>query len=276
MGDDVSLANGHDLMKDAMLHGYALAAFNAQNWDYIGGIIEGTELSTSCLLQLGEGTLEYIPIDVIGPMARQQIEAARVPIGLHLDHAHHLDLCFRALDLGFTSVMFDGSRYEDDVNIKMTSVLVQRAQAYNVPVEGEIGLVDKEDLISMERISRFVQETEVDWLATPFGTRHGGAPSKEGVRIDRIGDTFTQLQKPLVLHGASGVANEVLRQAVRMGVRKVNIGTHLHRVYRDVMTEYIQRDQADPRPFWLKTRHVMAQSVAEIIVNLRSAGAALV
>lgn len=269
----MTLMRGMDLMKTAQRGSYALGAFNAQNWDYVKGIVEGAEAAGPCLLQLGEGTLDHTPINVAWTMAQEAVNNSPAFIGIHLDHAHSIDLCWRALDLGFTSIMFDGSRHEDEKNIELTRSVVERAHRYHVAVEGEIGAIDREDHVEVTRAVRFFEETGVDWLAAPFGTRHAGTPVGSGLNVDNIQALERAVPCPLVLHGSSGVAPAMVQQAIGAGVRKVNIGTALNVIYREQVLTYYQQDRVgpDPRPGWRMVRRTIAEFVASKISALYGA-----
>ena len=162
-----------------------------------------------------------------------------------------IDQCAEAVYLGFNSVMFDGSHLPHDENVRLTRRVVDLAHAHNVLVEGEIGPIthDPECRVSADAIRDFAQRTQVDLLASGFGTEHGAVTRT--LDLARIGELAT-LGIPLVLHGSSGVPHHLLRQAVKLGIRKVNVGTALNRAFMRAFAGCQAED--DPRAMLQQAR----------------------
>ena len=240
------------LMREAEREGVAVPAFNVHNYEFIQGAVMGTiKVQGRCLLEVGPKSLRYIDLPVWYRLARAVAEAVDMEIPLHLDHCPDVALCLQAVTLGFDSVMFDGSHLPHDENVRLTRRVVDLAHAHNVLVEGEIGPIthDPECRVSADAIRDFAQRTQVDLLASGFGTEHGAVTRT--LDLARIGELAT-LGIPLVLHGSSGVPHHLLRQAVKLGIRKVNVGTALNRAFMRAFAGCQAED--DPRAMLQQAR----------------------
>lgn len=233
------------LMRDAESQGFAVPAFNVHNYEFIQGTVTGTRQAQGrCLLEVGPKSLRFIALPVWYRLARAVAEAADMDIPVHLDHCPDVAVCLEAVTLGFDSVMFDGSHLPLEENIRLTRAVVAQAHAADVLVEGEIGPIthDIAQRVSVRDIERYVDETQIDWLASGFGTEHG--QRTDGLDLDRI-EQLRQLKVPLVLHGSSGVPFPLLQDAIQAGIRKVNIGTALNQAFLEAVGT--ARDKSDPR-----------------------------
>lgn len=249
------------LMREAEREGVAVPAFNVHNYEFIQGAVMGTtKVQGRCLLEVGPKSLRYIDLPVWYRLARAVAEAVDMEIPLHLDHCPDVALCLQAVTLGFDSVMFDGSHLPLEENIRLTRAVVTEAHAADVLVEGEIGPIthDIAQRVSFGDIERYVKETQIDWLASGFGTEHG--QRTEGLDLDRI-DQLSRLQVPLVLHGSSGVPFPLLQAAIQSGIRKVNIGTALNQAFMQAIGT--QRDLTDPRVLLSQGTEAIAAVCAE-------------
>jgi ketose-bisphosphate aldolase len=217
----------------------ALNFYNAET--LLAHIRAANALRASIILQTTESTINYLGLGLIVAMARAAAEQMEKPVALHLDHGGSYELAARCIEAGYTSVMFDGSKLSFSENCGQTRRVVELAHAHGVSVEGELGHVAHndeaaDDLVSFytraEDALRFVAETEVDALAVAIGTAHGFY--KGEVRLDF--DRLTQIREAvgetaLVLHGGSGVPEELLRQAIVNGISKINFGTELKNAF---------------------------------------------
>jgi ketose-bisphosphate aldolase len=220
----------------------AVAALNFYNAEtLLAHIRAANALSASIILQTTESTIDYLGVKLIVAMARAAAEEVEAPVALHLDHGGSYELAERCIEAGYTSVMLDGSKLPFAENCALTQRVVELAHAQGVSVEGELGHVthnDEADDIARfytrpEDALRFVEETGVDALAIAIGTAHGfykGEVRLDFERLDRIRDAVGGLAA-LVLHGGSGVPEELLRRAVAHGINKINFGTELKNAF---------------------------------------------
>ena len=217
-------------------------------------------------------------------MARAAAEQMEKPVALHLDHGASYELPERCMEAGYTSVMFDGSRLPFAENFQLTRRVVELAHANGVSVEGELGHVAHKDETGRditnfytrpEDALRFVEETGVDALAVAIGTAHGfykGEVRLDFERLDRIRDVVGE-RVALVLHGGSGVPDELLRQAILHGISKINFGTELKNAFtRSVKTTLANTDEIDLRKTLTPAIYAVQQIAADKIQICRAGG----
>jgi ketose-bisphosphate aldolase len=240
---------------------HAVAALNFYNAEtLLAHIRAANNLQASIILQTTESTINYLGVGLVVAMARAAAAESNEPLALHLDHGASYELARRCVEAGYTSVMFDGSTLPFAENCEQTRRVVEMAHAYGVSVEGELGHVahndeaqtaDIEDFYTRpEDASRFVAETGVDSLAIAIGTAHGfyrWAVRLDFDRLDQIREAVGE-SVALVLHGGSGVPDELLRQAIAHGICKINFGTELKDAFtRSVKTTLAETDEIDLR-----------------------------
>lgn len=216
-------------------HTYAVGAFNVSDMEMaMGAIRAAEEMNAPLILQVAEGRLRYSPLDLLGPVMVAAAKKCKMPTAVHLDHGGTMETIQLALDLGFTSVMFDGSKYPLDENIARTREVVKLAKSYGADVEAEIGRVGGAEgdyksvdvlVTSVEEAKRFAEETGVDALAVAIGTAHGNYKEQPVLRIDRLKEIAAVVKTPLVLHGGTGLMDEDFRQCIANGIQKINIAT---------------------------------------------------
>ncbi len=305
----MALITSEEMFRKALKADYAIGAFNVNNMEIIQGIVEAAgEENAPLILQVSAGARKYAK----GPYLRHLVEAAiedtGVDVCLHLDHGEDFEICKQCVDDGFTSVMIDGSKHPFEENIALTKEVVEYAHAHGVVVEAELGkLAGIEDNINVDARSatftdpdeaaEFVERTGVDSLAIAIGTSHGaykfkGDPYLDFERLKAIHKLIPDT--PLVLHGAStvlkefvdrcneyggkipgaqGVPEEMIREAVKHGVCKVNIDTDL----RLAMTAEIRRvfieqpDVFDPRKYLGPGREAIKRMVQHKIRDVLNA-----
>lgn len=231
----MSLAKLSDLLNGVRDNTYAIGAFNVSDMEMAMGAIRAAEnLNAPFILQVAEGRLRYSPLELLGPVMLAAAKSCRTPVAVHLDHGCTMRTIKLALDLGFTSVMFDGSRYPLAENIARTKEIAAIAKAYGADVEGEIGRVggaegDYEDIdavvTSVDEAVRFAEETGVDALAVAIGTAHGNYTKRPKLRIDRLREIAAAVKCPLVLHGGTGLTPKDFQDCLRNGIKKINIAT---------------------------------------------------
>lgn len=234
---ELGLVNSKELFAKAVKGGYAIPAFNFNNMEQMQAIISAcVETKSPVILQVSSGARKYANQTLLRYMAQGAVEYAKelgqnIPIVLHLDHGDSFELCKSCIDMGFSSVMIDGSHHSFEDNIKLTKQVVEYAHAHGVTVEGELGvLAGVEDEVSAEHhtytqpdeVEEFVSRTGVDSLAISIGTSHGAFKFKPGqdpeIRLDILKEIEQRIPGfPIVLHGASSVPQDVVEQINKFG-----------------------------------------------------------
>lgn len=277
-----------DLMQAAEAGKYAVGAFNCNNMEIIQAIITAAELEKSpVIVQASQGAIKYAGLAYIVAMTRVAAEAASVPVCLHLDHGTSFEQVMQCIRQGFSSVMIDGSKLPLEENIELTNRVLAVARAVGVSVEAELGRIGgTEDNVSVsereafftdpEEAKYFVDKTEVDALAVAVGTAHGrykGVPKLDFPRLQKIRE-LTGV--PLVLHGSSGVPDEAIREAVALGVRKINIDTNIREAFVKGLREALAKDpeEIDPRKILGPAKEEMIAVIREKIRLFGSSGKA--
>ncbi|HIR92639.1 MAG TPA: class II fructose-bisphosphate aldolase [Candidatus Egerieimonas intestinavium] len=180
---------------------------------------------------------------------KELVDRVEVPIGLHLDHCSDFNAILHAIQCGFTSVMYDGSMLPVEENIRLTRRVVDAAHALGADVEAELGHVgfaaqsdqEKEDLYTKPEVAaRFCRETQVDSVAVAIGSAHGVYLETPKLDLKRLEEINKATDCPLVLHGGSGIPNDQLEQAFRLGINKFNVGTEYFQLYYDSIREFCQ------------------------------------
>ena len=237
------LVTSKQMLLDAQKGGYAVGALNAENMEMVKAIIAAAEeLCAPVMIQTTPSTVKYGGLDMYAAMVAAEAKKAKVPVCLHLDHGSSFELAVQAIKAGYTSVMIDGSHEEFEENIAVTGRVVQAAHPVEIPVEAELGKVGgKEDDLEAEadtntdpaQAEEFARRTGVDSLAVAIGTAHGfyvGTPVLDKERLSQIRQV---VDVPLVLHGASGLTDEDVKDCVKQGICKVNFATELRAAYTD-------------------------------------------
>lgn len=307
--EKMALITSEEMFRKALKADYAIGAFNVNNMEIIQGIVEAAgEENAPLILQVSAGARKYAKAPYLRHLVEAAIEDTGVDVCLHLDHGEDFEICKQCVDDGFTSVMIDGSKHPFEENIALTKEVVEYAHAHGVVVEAELGkLAGIEDNINVDARSatftdpdeaaEFVERTGVDSLAIAIGTSHGaykfkGDPYLDFERLKAIHKLIPDT--PLVLHGAStvlkefvdrcnefggkipgaqGVPEEMIREAVKHGVCKVNIDTDL----RLAMTAEIRRvfieqpDVFDPRKYLGPGREAIKRMVQHKIRDVLNA-----
>ncbi len=223
------------LVRDAGSENRAVGAFSVGNMEMvIGAVRAAEELGTPVILQIAEGRLKTSPLEYMGAMMLAAAKKSVVPIGVHLDHGLNESTVYKALELGFTSVMLDMSLLPFEENVAATIRVVKRAREYGASVEAELGVVGgnegggKAHTISYTdpKLAReFCERTGVDALAVAIGNAHGNYPVLPEIRFDVLEEIQRVCGTPLVLHGGTGFTDEMFKKAIALGVRKINIAT---------------------------------------------------
>lgn len=224
-----------ELMNEASIQNRAVGAFSVGNMEMvIGAVRAAEELNTPIILQIAQVRLKHSPLNLMGPMMLRAAEKAKVKVAVHLDHGLTLDTVKQALDLNFTSVMFDGSHFDFEKNVEVTSEIVKMARDKGANVEAELGVVGgSEDNSTNAKIvctepdmaKIFVEKTGVDALAVAIGNAHGHYEGAPKLQFDILEEIHKKVDIPLVLHGGSGISAADFRRSIDFGIRKINIAT---------------------------------------------------
>ena len=254
-----------EMLKEAQKGRYAIGAFNANNMEIIQAIVETAEEEKApVILQASQGAIKYAGLESIVAMVKVMAEKVNVPVALHLDHGTDYYQNIKCLRAGFTSLMYDGSKLPFDENVEMTKKVVEMAHACDIPVEAELGQIGKmgdsdEPGVALEKVKesmavpeeavKFVELTEIDFLAAAVGTIHGCRTPFAKLDIPRIEKIRELTGVPLVLHGASGANDEEVRKGIAAGICKINIDTRIRLYFVKKMREVLEKNlqEIDPR-----------------------------
>ena len=297
------LVTTKEMFEKSMKEHFAIGAFNVNNMEIIQGIVDAaSEENSPVILQASSGAIKYARPNYLKKMVEAAVEETNIPIALHLDHGPDFETCKSCVDVGFTSVMIDGSKYDFEENVRLTKQVVDYAHAHGVVVEAELGkLAGIEDDVNVsesdakytdpDQAAEFVARTGCDSLAIAIGTSHGAYKFKgeAKLRFDILAKIKEKIPNtPIVLHGAStvipelvemcnkygadipgakGVPDEILHEASLSGVSKINVDTDL----RLAMTAQIRKVFAeepsafDPRKYLTPAREEIRKTVAHKI-----------
>ncbi len=302
------LVTTKEMFQKAYEGGYAIGAFNVNNMEIIQGITEAAkELNAPLILQVSAGARKYANHTYLVKLVEAAIIETDLPIALHLDHGDSFELCKSCIDGGFTSVMIDGSHLPYEENIELTKKVVEYAHARGVVVEGELGrLAGVEDDVNVsaedasytrpEEVIDFVTRTGVDSLAIAIGTSHGAYKFKPGQKPQLRFDILEEVSKklpgfPIVLHGASsvipeyveminanggdmpdaiGIPEEMLREAAKSAVCKINIDSDIRLALTGTIRKYFNDNPShfDPRQYLKPARAAVKDMVAHKITTV--------
>lgn len=244
----MSYVNGNVMLKHAYENKYAIGAFSAHNVETLLAILEASKQEQApVMIMVGQKVINTLGLKQMKLLIDAFIEEYNVPVAIHLDHSRNFIQVLEAIQLGFQSVMFDGSSLSFEENSSITKKVVEVARALNIGSEGEIGkiggteddiTVDEDEALitTVEEAIEFVNATDVDYLALSIGTAHGIYKKEPKLRFDRLEDISKSIKRPIVLHGGSGVPNDQVKKAISLGVAKVNVDTEL----REAFTRGIQ------------------------------------
>ena len=249
----MTLATLSDVLQPALKHGYAVAGLVTLGWEDMRAFVAAAEAEeVPVILQAGPSCREHTPLPILGRMFRHLAENATVPVVAHLDHGYTAEDCRIAIDSGFTSVMFDGSRKQLADNIDQTAAIVQMAHQAGVSCEGEIGFVgysggETSAGTDPEEAAQFARDTGVDAMAISVGNVHLQQDKEGGLDMDRIRAIEAVTSVPLVIHGGSGVPVAQRTALARTSsICKFNIGTELRMVFGQALHHAVN---ADPTRF---------------------------
>ncbi len=254
---DCMLTNMTDILNRAKKGKYAVAQFNINNLEWTKFILEeNNRLNVPVILGVSEGAIKYMGgyLTVVALIKNLiQYLGIQIPIVIHLDHGSSFEVCKKAIDAGFTSVMIDASNQELEENINITKSVVDYAHQRNVSVEAEIGHVGVGSTgilyAEVDDCLTFCQATGIDCLAPALGSVHGPYHGTPVLAFDRMKEISMKTNIPLVLHGGSGIYNDQIKKAIACGMCKININTELQQVWAKSVRDGLARNQEvyDPR-----------------------------
>lgn len=229
------LADTKKILEKARKNNYAVGHFNINNMEIMQGIVQAANnLNAPVIVATSEGAIEYAGINFLYDLAKTASELSKVPVALHLDHGKNLKIIKQAIQLGYSSVMIDASHEQFEKNIRLTKRIVQLAHRKNISVEAELGTIGGvEDSVKAkniiytdpEKAREFVERTGCDFLAVAIGTSHGAYKfkGKADLNIGLLKEIKNRVKVPLVLHGASGVPKNIVRQAEKYGAKLTGV-----------------------------------------------------
>nr|WP_294495471.1 class II fructose-bisphosphate aldolase [uncultured Mediterraneibacter sp.] len=267
------LVTSERMLLDAQKGRYAVGAFNVENMEMVKAVLAAAEeLKAPVMLQTTPSTVKYGSVETYAAIVKAEAEKVPVPVCLHLDHGSSFDLAVKAMKAGYTSVMIDGSHENFENNIAITKQVADVAKAFGIPVEAELGKVGgKEDDLEAEadtntdpiEAKEFSERTGISSLAVAIGTAHGfyvGTPVLDKPRVSAIREVVSV---PLVLHGASGLSEEDVRECVERGMCKVNFATELRAAYTDAVKKLLKEkpETFDPKKLGIVAMEAVKEQV---------------
>ena len=281
----MALVTTRELFADAQKNGYAIGAFNVENMEMVQAVAAAAEeLKAPVIMQTTPSTVKYADLKYFYANAKAAAEMASVPIVMHLDHGNSFDLAMRALRVGYTSIMIDGSHESFEDNIAVSKAVADACHPSGVPVEAELGKVggkeddleagDENPYTDPQQAREFVERTGVDSLAVAIGTAHGVYKGVPHIDLERLSEIRSVVDIPLVLHGTSGVPDETVRECIRRGICKVNYATDLRIAFTKAVCQVLQThpETIDPKKYGAAGREAVKQYVMGKIQMCGSAG----
>ena len=253
------LVTSKKMLSDAQKGGYAIGAFNVENMEMVKAVIAAAEeLKAPVILQTTPSTVKYGTLETYAAIVKAEAAKATVPVCLHLDHGNSFELAVQAINVGYTSVMIDGSGMGFEENIALTKKVVDVANACGIPVEAELGKIGgKEDDLEADadtntnpaEAKEFAERTGVTSLAIAIGTAHGFYEGTPVLDKNRVAEVKAEVEAPLVLHGASGLSDVDVRECIEKGMCKVNFATELRVAYTEAGKKLLEEkpETFDPK-----------------------------
>jgi fructose-bisphosphate aldolase class II len=284
----MSLVSVAELLQKAQKGYYAVGAFNCNNMEIVQAIVAAAEAEKApVIIQASQGAIKYAGIEFIAAMTRLAAEKASIPVALHLDHGTSFAQVMQCIRNSFTSVMIDGSKLSLEDNIALTNKVIEAARPLGVSVEAELGKIGgtEDDITVSDRdalftdpaeAERFVKETQVDALAIAIGTAHGQYKGIPKLDFERLKEIKKRVTTPIVLHGSSGVPEDAVREAISLGVCKVNIDTNIREAFTEAARRALESNstEIDPRKMLGPAREAATEMIREKIRIFGSNGKA--
>lgn len=260
--------------------GYAVAGFAAYNLETIRTLVETADrLHAPVIIQTTPSNIDNMGIEYLVAIVKVAADKAQVPVALHLDHGDSLERVALCVQHGFTSVMIDGSALPYEDNVALAREAVRIAHPFDVPVEAELGHVggveEEQGLYTDPELAKaYVDDTGIDSLAIAIGTAHGLYKGEPKLDLARLAVIRSRVSVPLVLHGASGVPDPLVRACIERGITKINIATELKIPYARALRQFLadHPDESDPRKYFQPGQSAYAQVVAGKIALVGAGG----
>lgn len=270
------------VLKVAQHQKFAVGAFNAANLEMVQAIISAAEaMHAPVIVQTSEKAIAYAGMKELAAIIMTRAKESPVPVVFHLDHGRTHEVIYDALEAGYTSIMFDGSHLPYEDNVRWTKEMVTRAHKKGISVEAELGKVGGvEDDVSAEEgltdpglAAEFVRRTRCDALAIGIGNNHGKPKPGERLHLDCLEHIQRAVSVPLVLHGASGTPENKIKQAITLGITKINIDTDLRVAFAEAERAFLKKDKDayDPREILAPGTEAMHEVVKHKIALFGSA-----
>jgi fructose-bisphosphate aldolase class II len=265
------------VLQPALKNGYAVAGLVTLGWEDMRSFVAAAEAeNVPLILQAGPGCREHTPLPILGKMFVHLAENASVPVVAHLDHGYAKEECRIALECGFTSVMYDGSRKALNQNIEETAAIAEIAHAQGMSCEGEIGFVgyaEGESSLGTDpaEAAQFAEQTQVDAMAISVGNVHLQTDAGGGLDEERIRAIEACTNVPLVIHGGSGVpVHQRLSLAANTSICKYKIGTELRQVFGAALRESVNKDPSrfDRVSILKDTHEPLMQAASQVLQSV--------
>lgn len=238
------LATSKEMLLNAAKYGYAVPAINTQggSYDIIWAICKAAEdMCSPIILAHYAETGAYSGHDWFVNVCLWCASKVLVPVAIHLDHGADFDICMHALQLGFTSLMIDGSAKPVEENAALTNEVIKVARSFGIPVEAEVGellrldsagaVMENKNIVDSEEVRYFLKLCQPDTLAVGIGNAHGYYKGEPDIHLDVLEEIRKFTDTPLVLHGCTGMKEDIIREAIKLGVAKINFGTEIRYKY---------------------------------------------
>ena len=265
-----------EMLLKAQREGYAVPAFNIHNLETLQVVVEtAMEMKSPVIVAGTPSTIEeYAGADYVKAMVEVAAHKYSIPIAIHLDHFEDVQAIKKDIDIGFKSCMIDASKETFEKNIEIVKEVVEYAHRYDVTVEAELGklggkeddlVIDEKDAMytNPDDAAEFVKRTGIDSLAVAIGTVHGLYKGEPKLDFERLKEIRSKVNVPLVLHGASNIPDELVKEAISLGICKVNIATDLKIPFSDSVKEYFKENpkESDPRKYMAPGKAAMKKIV---------------
>lgn len=279
----MSVVNTKEMLLKAQKDKYAVGAFNIENMEMAQAVIEtAEEMNSPVICAVSQNAMKYANAGLYYNMIWAIAKDVDVPVAIHVDHAESEETSLKALRGNFTSVMIDGSKLTFSENVALTKRVVDICKIFDIPVEGEIGPIGgKIDAVPDYKLiytdpqaaQDFSVKTGVSSLAVAIGTAHGIYKHIPRLDVDRLSAIAEKVEVPLVLHGASGVPNNQIKECIRRGICKVNYATELRISYTNAIREFLRKDDKtyDPKVYGKLGKSAVKEVVRQKILVLGSA-----
>ncbi len=282
--ENMMLSTNLEMMQKAAREGYAIPAINTQgaNYDIIWACCKAAEeMKSPMILAHYVATGAYSGHDWFVEVSKWCANKVSVPVSIHLDHGDGFDICMEALRLGFTSIMIDGSTHPTEENAAMTAEVIKVAKRFGVPVEAEIGELlrldatgeaqENKNVADPAQVKTFLELCQPDTLAIGIGNAHGYYKGEPDIQIDVLREVRKFTDIPFVLHGCTGMKESIIREAIGLGVAKINFGTDIRYKYVEHYQDGLNNTNHQGHS-WKLSQHANEKLVEDVKNIIRLSG----